>query len=173
LPISTKVNKKWLPGQKIVAGIIDLRHGRQAGERLTWARTMTETSHPVTLGPRRQRERETLAAMFHIYCQGHHRGPKTLCPACQEELDYCLTRLAKCRYGEEKPTCKLCPVHCYPVRMRERAREVMRFAGPRMLWQHPLLALRHWWEGRRTADGKSEIRNPKSDTSTKASITKN
>jgi hypothetical protein len=27
----------------------------------------------------------------------------------------------------------------------------MRYAGPRMLWEHPLLSLRHWLDGFRTA----------------------
>jgi hypothetical protein len=35
--------------------------------------------------------------------------------------------------------------------MRERVAEVMRFAGPRMVWRHPLLALAHLRDGRRPA----------------------
>jgi len=31
--------------------------------------------------------------------------------------------------------------------MRERIRAVMRYAGPRMLWRHPLLALLHLADG--------------------------
>jgi hypothetical protein len=27
----------------------------------------------------------------------------------------------------------------------------MRFAGPRMLWTHPILSLRHWLDGFRAA----------------------
>jgi hypothetical protein len=30
--------------------------------------------------------------------------------------------------------------------MRERMRQVMRYAGPRMLWFHPVAALRHLWQ---------------------------
>lgn len=40
---------------------------------------------------------------------------------------------------------RLCPVHCYKRDMRERMRQVMRYAGPRMLWVHPVAALRHVW----------------------------
>lgn len=29
--------------------------------------------------------------------------------------------------------------------MRQRMQEVMRYAGPRMLWHHPVAAIRHLW----------------------------
>ena len=43
-------------------------------------------------------------------------------------------------FGDDKPTCANCKVHCYSEAMRERVRDVMRYAGPRMLWRHPVLA---------------------------------
>ncbi|GAB4373844.1 MAG: nitrous oxide-stimulated promoter family protein [Spirochaetales bacterium] len=58
-------------------------------------------------------------------------------------IDYALNRLESCRFGEDKPTCSRCPVHCYRSDMRERIRAVMRYAGPRMLVYHPLLAILH------------------------------
>lgn len=30
--------------------------------------------------------------------------------------------------------------------MKVRVREVMRYAGPRMLWVRPIMALRHIWK---------------------------
>lgn len=103
-----------------------------------------------SLRPRLKRERTTIAAMYRIYCRHHHGGRKTLCSECQADLDYCLRRIDKCPYGEEKPTCKNCITHCYSPRMQERVRAVMRFAGPKMLWRHPWLALLHLlWDGRR------------------------
>ena len=41
------------------------------------------------------------------------------------------------------PSCRKCPVHCYRADMRERIRTVMRWAGPRMIFHHPLAAARH------------------------------
>jgi len=35
--------------------------------------------------------------------------------------------------------------------LREHVRIVMRYAGPRMLWRHPILAVRHLIDGRRPA----------------------
>ena len=51
--------------------------------------------------------------------------------------------LAVCTFGEEKPVCAKCQVHCYGKAMREKVRDVMRYAGPRMAWRHPWLALMH------------------------------
>lgn len=50
-------------------------------------------------------------------------------------------------YGNNKPTCAKCPVHCYNARRREQIRQVMRYAGPRMLIYHPRLAILHLIDG--------------------------
>ena len=34
-------------------------------------------------------------------------------------------------------------VHCYQPQMREQIRQVMRYSGPRMLFHHPVMAIRH------------------------------
>jgi hypothetical protein len=49
----------------------------------------------------------------------------------------------------DKPVCNQCAVHCYRPAMREQVRAVMRFAGPRMVWSHPVLAVRHLIRSRR------------------------
>jgi hypothetical protein len=112
--------------------------------------------------PRMARERATVAAMLHIYCAVHHRADRrdgrdmrALCAECQGLLDYASKRLALCPYGAEKPTCVNCPIHCYGRRQREAMREVMRYAGPRMLKSHPLLAIAHVIDGRRPAPPKA------------------
>jgi hypothetical protein len=92
-----------------------------------------------------------MAAMIQIYCRAHHGAPISLCPECQGLLDYAGVRLERCRFGADKPTCANCPVHCYQRAQREHARLVMRYAGPRMLWEHPVMSLRHWLEGFRSA----------------------
>ena len=45
--------------------------------------------------------------------------------------------------SEEKPACKQCPIHCYQPVKRAAMKQVMRWAGPRMLIYHPYLAIRH------------------------------
>lgn len=100
--------------------------------------------------------------MVRLYCRDHHatggRGP---CPACREFLAYAGRRLAKCPYGRDKPTCANCPVHCYKPEPREFAREMMRYAGPRMTWRHPWLALLHLLDGRRRVEHPMEMRRRK------------
>jgi hypothetical protein len=98
---------------------------------------------------RRARELKTITAMIAMYCRGHHGGAGTpLCDDCAALHDYARRRLQRCVFGDAKPTCANCTVHCYKAAMRERIRQVMRWAGPRMLWRHPALALWHEVAGR-------------------------
>jgi len=99
--------------------------------------------------PRIAREKRTIRAMVAIYCRGRHQSRDGLCPECRELLDYAVCRLDRCPFGEKKTTCAKCPIHCYRPGMKEEVRAVMRYAGPRMLLRHPLLALRHWLDSRR------------------------
>ena len=69
-----------------------------------------------------------------------------LCPQCQALLDYAHKRLDHCKFGEDKPSCTRCPVHCYKPAMREQIRQVMRYSGPRMLLHDPIMAIRHLWD---------------------------
>jgi hypothetical protein len=118
-------------------------------------RAMTAMTKPVRdaadrvpLG-RRAREFKMIAAMLRMYCRTHHDSKDAaLCEQCAELHDYAHRRLERCVFGEAKPTCAKCTVHCYKASMRERVRVVMRWAGPRMLWRHPVLAIRHMIDGR-------------------------
>ena len=103
--------------------------------------------------PRLRRERRTFEAMLGIYCEAHdhHTPERRLCGGCAELADYAAARLRHCPYGDEKPTCASCPIHCYRPDRRERVKEVMRFSGPRMLLVHPVLALLHLRDERRPA----------------------
>jgi hypothetical protein len=117
-------------------------------------RPVTEESQAGSRGfadKRLARELRTIAAMIGCYCEGHHHAGKSPCLECQGLLDYAALRLARCRFGAEKPVCVKCPVHCYQPARREQLRAVMRYAGPRMLWRHPVLGLRHWLDGFRKA----------------------
>jgi len=87
-------------------------------------------------------EFKTVCAMVHIYCHDHHQK-EGLCSECSELLSYAETKLDRCPYGEQKPTCNRCPIHCYKPEPKEQMRLVMRYSGPRMLLRHPILAIRH------------------------------
>jgi predicted amidophosphoribosyltransferase len=104
---------------------------------------------------RLERELQTIQAMITIYCGDRHGATESLCADCQALLAYAQVRLDRCHFGAEKPTCVNCPVHCYQPRYREQVRTVMRYAGPRMLWRHPVLSVRHWLDGLRQRAGRS------------------
>ena len=113
-------------------GCVANRHADAMGNRLD--------------GGRLQREWRTMQAMVEIHCRGraHDRPVGTaLCLECAGFLDYAARRLEKCPYGPAKPTCAKCPIHCYKPQPREHARQIMRYAGPRMMLRHPWLSLTH------------------------------
>ena len=91
---------------------------------------------------KREREKETVSLMIRLYCRKKHGG-KELCPACAELDAYARLRSDKCPFMETKTFCSNCKVHCYKKDMREKIREVMRFSGPRMIFHHPIMAIRH------------------------------
>jgi len=101
---------------------------------------------------RRARELKTIEAMVRLYCRGHdHSGGPPLCTDCAALLDYAARRLERCVFGDAKPTCTNCTVHCYSADMREQIRIVMQWAGPRMALRHPILSIFHMFDGRRPA----------------------
>jgi hypothetical protein len=108
-------------------------------------------AHDRRAYPHLARELATMRAMVRIYCRSLHGAQVSLCPDCEELMRYATRRIDRCVFGEDKPTCARCTVHCYNTAMRERVREVMRYAGPRMIWRHPLLALAHVVDKRREA----------------------
>lgn len=94
-------------------------------------------------------ESKTLEAMIKIFCHGQHsNNGEGLCPECGELLDYARKRLEKCPFQENKPKCSECTVHCYKPDMREKIRAVMKYAGPRMLYRHPVLSGAHYLAGK-------------------------
>lgn len=96
-----------------------------------------------------EREKITIHRMIRLYCRHHHHPEGNLCTDCNELLFYALARIEKCIFGEDKPVCSECKVHCYKKDKREKVRIVMRFAGPRMLFRHPLLAVMHMIDKRK------------------------
>jgi len=96
---------------------------------------------------RLEREWRTIAVMIACYCRAHHGVGRGLCGECESLLEYAGVRLERCQFGAEKPVCTKCPVHCYQRARREQVRAVMRYAGPRIAWRHPVLSLLHWLDG--------------------------
>ncbi|MDD2805148.1 MAG: nitrous oxide-stimulated promoter family protein [Elusimicrobiales bacterium] len=87
-------------------------------------------------------ELETLKKMAGLHCRARHGGAP-LCPDCRELLAAAAEVLRRCP-RDPKPACRKCPAPCWPPALRERLRELMRYAGPRLPLRHPLLALKHY-----------------------------
>lgn len=92
---------------------------------------------------KREKEKDMLGLMIRVYCRGKHKSKDGLCKECQELQNYAFMRTDKCPFMETKTFCSACKVHCYAPNMQEKVREVMKYAGPRMLFYHPGTAIRH------------------------------
>lgn len=104
------------------------------------------------ISTRRAREKKTISSMVAIYCAGNHAAAdrtrtahcgEPLCKECAEIDAYAVLRTERCRKMGEKTSCEECGNHCYAPDMQNRIRAIMRYAGPRMLFKHPVAAVRH------------------------------
>ena len=96
-------------------------------------------------------ELKTIKLMTVIYCKAHHQDSvcndgvcnDSVCDDCAAFIKHAEQKLDRCVYGELKPACKACPIHCYKPEQKEQARLIMRYSGPKMLFKHPILAIKH------------------------------
>ncbi|MBQ8619344.1 MAG: nitrous oxide-stimulated promoter family protein [Clostridia bacterium] len=101
------------------------------------------------LKSKREREKHVVSEMIALYCRNNHGAKKgSLCPDCAALLHYAGERSDKCPYMEQKTFCSSCKTHCYKPDMRKKIRTVMRYSGPRMIFVHPVLAIRHLIESK-------------------------
>ena len=91
---------------------------------------------------KREQEIKVIYEMIHLYCRKKHHK-KGLCKDCSELYAYAKSRVEKCPFVETKTFCSQCKVHCYKMNMRNKIRSVMKFSGPRMLFYHPQMTLKH------------------------------
>lgn len=87
----------------------------------------------------------TFRCMARLYCTRFHQSEE-MCSECAEVLNYTLERHRKCPFGALKPVCSKCEIHCFQKDIASRVRTIMSYAGPRMTYRHPLLALYHVFE---------------------------
>lgn len=92
-----------------------------------------------------------------VYCSGKHGdavrtaqplpaglAPRKLCSECAAFMAYAVDRRLKCPLEEEKPTCKRCRIHCYAKPQREKVREIMSYAGRKLIMRGRLDYLWHY-----------------------------
>lgn len=91
-----------------------------------------------------EREKQIIRKMIVLYCR-HHLGQDKMQGEFELLAEYACQRLDHCQFGENKMSCKKCPVHCYAPQKRQQIQEVMRWAGPRMIVYAPGDTLFHIW----------------------------
>jgi len=90
-----------------------------------------------------QDEKKTIKIMIELYCKKQHGSDNNLCDSCLELYNYSQERLDNCPFQAEKPICQKCTIHCYKPEKREQIRKIMRYAGPKMIFHHPIVAVKH------------------------------
>ncbi len=98
-----------------------------------------------------EKEKKLIPIMIAMYCKGNHKkirkenglNRKELCPECEALKEYALFRLEKCPFKKNKGFCSYCKIHCYKPEYKEQIKNVMKYSGPRMLFNHPIFACSH------------------------------
>ena len=106
---------------------------------------MKEREKQQAIENKRLKELKTVRKMIEIYCKGQHRRKSgDLCESCAELMHLCRSKgRAMPTYGRKKhfvPCAKHTVMH-RPI--GNELKEVMRYSGPRMLWIHPIMTIRH------------------------------
>ena len=115
---------------------------------------------------KRQREKQMVSQMITLYCRRTHHTRGALCPDCAALNQYACARSDRCPFMETKTFCSNCRVHCYKPDMREKIRIVMRFSGPRMIFYHPVAAIRHVVETKREKKRLDAMQSSSTDQNT-------
>ncbi|MGV8963061.1 MAG: nitrous oxide-stimulated promoter family protein [Candidatus Saccharimonadaceae bacterium] len=93
-----------------------------------------------------EEEKKVVNKMITLYCKSNHKTKNGLCMSCKELNDYAFARLDRCPFGDNKPTCGSCTIHCYKSEKKEQIKKVMQFAGPRMLLLSPIYTILHFYK---------------------------
>jgi len=108
---------------------------------------------------RQQKKDIRLIAKFvEVYCAGKHAGlvrqsfllpgelgERRMCAECVEFMTYAIAKRLKCPLEAEKPSCKHCRIHCYGTAQREKVREIMGYAGRRLMLRGRLDYVWHYF----------------------------
>lgn len=102
---------------------------------------------------KRENEKKTMLCMIEIYCMNNHKeyhkfynktfGGKNICKECENIYNYASIRTDKCKFIDTKTFCSACSSQCYNKDMKEKIKNIMHFSGKRMLFHHPIIALKH------------------------------
>ena len=85
---------------------------------------------------KREKEKQIVDLMIHLYCRKKHKTVEKhhgLCEECEKLRNYAAMRVDKCPFMETKTFCSNCRVHCYKPQMREEIRNELRSYFPKFV----------------------------------------
>jgi hypothetical protein len=111
-----------------------------------------------TLSKLQKQDIRLIGKFVEVYCNGKHQpreklpfnlpenlGERQLCDECADFMEYSVARRLKCPLEVEKPSCKHCRIHCYAPKQREKIREIMSYAGKKMMMRGRLDYIWHYF----------------------------
>jgi hypothetical protein len=111
-----------------------------------------------TITSRQKKDIRLIGKFVEVYCSGKHEksvrksvvlpsglAERIICPDCEAFFEYAVTKRMRCPLEAEKPTCKHCRIHCYDKQRREKVREIMSYAGRRLMMRGRLDYLWHYF----------------------------
>ena len=119
---------------------------------MTFDHDLKDTSWNMDQVKEFQSDSEKLLKFVSMYCSAHHNGRKKedfkfiyekvpvvlengppLCVECENLLRHAITMRVLCPL-DPKPKCRKCPQHCYRPHYRDEMEVVMKYAGPRSIF---------------------------------------
>ncbi len=88
----------------------------------------------------KEKEKQIINLMISLYCK-KNCNQDDLCTDCLELLNYANKRIDNC--SKNKTFCSVCPSPCYQKEKRDKIKAVMKFSGPKMIFYHPIIAIKH------------------------------
>lgn len=112
----------------------------------------------VNITKRHKKDIRLIGEFVREYCAGHHETKRRslfplpaglkeilLCSECAHFMEYAIAKRLRCPLETEKPSCKHCRIHCYGGDERKKIREIMAYAGRRMIMRGRLDYIWHYY----------------------------
>lgn len=89
------------------------------------------------------RKKSIVSLMINLYCKKHHNASNPPCNSCNDLIVYSHKKIKNCPIIKANTSCANCNIKCYNQAMQDKIKKVMRYSGPRMIFYHPIVTLKH------------------------------
>ncbi|MDY0234818.1 MAG: nitrous oxide-stimulated promoter family protein [Gudongella sp.] len=100
---------------------------------------MNEDSKQIKI----KKEISILTTMIDIFYKNKNHREQYTTTEIEELKNYCKSRILNCPVILEKTFCSSCKIHCYDEKHRAFIKKVMKYSGPKMIFFHPILLIKH------------------------------